>query len=186
VNVLCKTACRPWWRPKNEELGDLWVYFLLSGYIGFSQPDTEREAVRQAVLDYVEGVYEMAPNRIERSVHADLFKRGFNMKKSENVYGFSPMTFSALISLAKTYNRDGKIPKNAPKEIVVFDVLDRTASAKLIAFWGVDYLNLAKINGKWMIVDILWQSSPPATATVAKDSRAVHREVAVTFDDLPG
>ncbi len=39
--------------------------------------EIEQEAVRQAILDYVEGVYEADPTRIERSVHPDLAKRGF-------------------------------------------------------------------------------------------------------------
>jgi hypothetical protein len=43
------------------------------------------------------------------------------------------------------------------KEVVVLDVLDKTASAKLVADWGVDYMHLAKVDGRWMIKNILWQ-----------------------------
>ena len=49
---------------------------------------------------------------------------------------------------------------SAPKDIVIFDVLDQTASAKLTAFWGVDYLLLAKYDGTWMITHVLWQTPP--------------------------
>ena len=122
--------------------------------------DREREAVRQAVLDYVEGVYEVDPSRIERSVHPDLAKRGFYVKRGETNYTPSPMTFSELVNLAKTYNNSGRVPKGAPKEVTVFDVLDQTSSAKLVASWGVDYMHLAKYNGRWMIVNVLWQSPP--------------------------
>ena len=66
--------------------------------------DREREAVRQDVLDYVEGVYEVDPSRIERSVHPDLAKRGFYVKRGETNYSSSPMTFIELVSLAKNYN----------------------------------------------------------------------------------
>lgn len=156
------------------------AFLLFVSPAAYSQSDVDREAVRQAVLDYVEGVYDMAPERIERSVYSDLFKRGFNLKRGENAYAFAPMTFADLMNLASTYNKDGKIPKNAPKEIVIFDVLDRTASAKLTAFWGVDYFHLAKLNGKWMIVNILWQSSPPTTTRSAITKEKTHREVAVT------
>ena len=34
------------------------------------------ESVRQAILDYVEGIYEVDPARIERSVHPSLNKGG--------------------------------------------------------------------------------------------------------------
>ena len=138
---------------------------------GYAQTDTEKEAVRQAVLDYVEGVYEVAPERIERSVHPELVKRGFYIKKGESAYTFAPMTFAELVNLAKTYNKSGRVPKDAPKEIVIFDVLDQTAAAKLTAVWGVDYFQLAKYDGKWKIVNILWQTPPPkAPVAVARPS----------------
>ena len=127
---------------------------------GFAQTDADRGAVRQAALDYVEGVYEVDPTRIERSVHPDLVKRGFYIKKGETAYSFSPMTFAELVNLAKTYNKSGRVPKDAPKEVTVLDVLDQTASVKVVAVWGVDYMHLAKYDGKWMIVNILWQSPP--------------------------
>lgn len=128
--------------------------------MSFAQTDSDREAVRQAALDYVEGLYGVDPTRIERSVHPDLVKRGFYIKQGETAYSFSPMTFAELVNLAKTYNKTGRAPKDAPKEVTVLDVLDQTASVKLVAVWGVDYMHLAKYDGRWMIVNILWQSPP--------------------------
>jgi len=29
-----------------------------------------------------------------------------------------------------------------------------------VAWWGIDYLQLARYNGKWMIVNVMWQSPP--------------------------
>lgn len=128
-----------------------------------AQPQTsaDKEAVRQAVLDYVEGIYNVEPARIERSVHPNLAKLGFYRPPTDAAFrAGSKMTFERLVEIAKTYNKDGKLPKDAPKEIVIFDVLDQTATAKLTAEWGIDYLHLAKFDGKWMIVNVLWQSPP--------------------------
>jgi hypothetical protein len=148
----------------------LFAFVLVFPAAGYAQAGADKEAVRQAVLDYVEGVYEVAPERIERSVHTDLVKRGFYIKKGETAYTFAPMTFAELVNLAKTYNKSGsRVPKDAPKEIVIFDVLDQTAAAKLTAVWGVDYFQLAKYDGKWKIVNILWQTPPPKAA-VAKEN----------------
>src|SRR4029079_5571771 len=121
----------------------------------------EREAVRQAVLDYVEGVYNVDPARIERSVHPDLAKRGYMRERGQEGYTNCKMTFAGLIDVAKTWNKEGKLPKDAPKEITIFEVQDQTASAKLVAQWGTDYFHLAKYEGKWMIANVLWQSPPP-------------------------
>lgn len=122
------------------------------------QPD-DREAVKQAVLDYVEALYEADPARIERSIHRDLFKLGFERDK-DGTYKPYRMTYQELYDLAARWNKSGRIPKNSKKEIVVYDVADQTASAKLTAMWGIDYLHLAKFDGKWMITDILWQTPP--------------------------
>jgi hypothetical protein len=56
------------------------------------------------------------------------------------------MTYQELYDLAGRWNKTGRIPKNSKKEIVVYDVADQTASAKLTAMWGVDYLHLAKFE----------------------------------------
>ncbi len=120
--------------------------------------EADEKAVRAAILDYVEGVYELEPERIERSVHPELAKRGYY--KSDGAWVEIPMTFPQLVELAATYNDDGHIPADAPKKIELFEVLDKTASAKLTANWGVDYFHLAKVDGKWQIMNVLWQSQP--------------------------
>ncbi len=128
-----------------------------------AQSSGQPESVKQAVLDYVEGVYEVSPTRIERSIHPDLSKRGFFIKKGETVYSPHTMTFPQLVELSKNYNKNGHVPKDAPKEVVMYDISDQTASAKLIAVWGIDYIHLAKYDGKWKIINVLWQSPPKPT-----------------------
>src|SRR5258706_15303006 len=112
------------------------------------QAKAEHEVVKQAILDYVEGVYETDPARIKRSVHSDLAKRGFFVTEKETTE--STMTFAQFIEHTKTYNKDGQFPPDSPKEIIIYEVLDNTASAKLIAAWGLDYMHLAKYENKWM------------------------------------
>ncbi len=138
----------------------LFIIVLAFGLTAFAQTDADRNAVKQACLDYVESVYEVNPSKAERSVHPDLVKRGFFIKKNETVYSPHTMTFTELVELSKTYNKKGQIPKDAVKEVVVFDVADQTASAKVTAVWGIDYIHLAKYDGKWKIINILWQTPP--------------------------
>ena len=120
----------------------------------------DRDGVRQAALDYVEGIYNVQPERIQRSVHPSLVKRGFYRKAPGAPYVESPMTFDQLVQLASTWNKDGK-RDTAIKDVTVLDVLDQTATAKVTAMWGIDYLLLGKYDGQWKIVQILWQSHPP-------------------------
>lgn len=130
----------------------------------FGQTDSDRAAVKQAAMDYIESVYNVDPALVERSVHPELVKRGFFARPGDANYSSNAMTYAQLVELAKTYNTKSRIPKDAPKEVVVFDVVDQTASVKVTAAWGIDYMHLAKYDGKWKIINILWQSPPKKTS----------------------
>jgi len=118
-------------------------------------------AVRAATLDYVDAIYRVDTARVVRSVHPELAKRGYYVTRGQTGYTSSPMNYRQLIETAKTWNKAGRInPDQARKEIEILDILDQTASVKLVAEWGIDYLHLAKYDGKWMIVNVLWQSHP--------------------------
>src|SRR5918995_2688821 len=122
--------------------------------------NADRDAVHQAALDYVEGIYNVQPERIQRSVHPSLVKRGFYKKDASTPYVEMPMTYEQLVKLAGDWNKEGKRDTKI-KEVAVLDVLDQTATAKVTAMWGIDYMLLAKYDGQWKIVQILWQSHPP-------------------------
>ena len=127
--------------------------------IAVAQTAEDRSEVERAVLDYVEGVYEVKPELIERSVHPELKKFGFARRSPSDDWTVIPMTYEQLVGLAgRYYKEQGGAPEDAPKKIEILDMLDQTASAKLTASWGVDYFHLAKYEGKWKIVHVLWQS----------------------------
>ena len=122
---------------------------------------TEHEAVRAAVLDYVEALYLVEPARIERSVHPSLAKVGYWRSEEDGAYQEARMTYDQLVTLAGRWNTSGQVDaETAPKVIEILDVMDKTATAKLTAEWGVDHMHLAKIDGRWMIMNVLWQSIP--------------------------
>ena len=127
------------------------------------QPTSDRAAVRQAVLDYVEGFYEGDTTKLVRAMWPEVRKYGYYRDAAGNPYRGMAMQFPSGFMNYANGVRAGttRTPPNAPKEITIFDVQDQTASAKLTAWWGTDYLLLAKENGRWMITHVLWQSPPP-------------------------
>ncbi len=120
----------------------------------------EDQAIKKAVLDYIEGLYYMEPERIERSVHPDLSKRGLRETGDDADYETHIMPFDELREAAETANINGRIPQDAPRDIEILDKSGKTASVRLLSFWGVEYVHLKKDNGKWQIIHILWQSIP--------------------------
>jgi hypothetical protein len=108
----------------------------------------------------VEGIYTTDTARIERSVHPLLTKRGFWRDTVTAPWGpQTTMTYDQLIALTRTWNADKKRDTTI-KRVDVFDVLDQTATAKVTAMWGIDYLHLAKYDGRWKIINIVWQGHP--------------------------
>ena len=138
------------------------LLFVLAPQEIQAQDKSDKAGVKMAVLDYVEAIYFVQPERIERSVAKDLAKVGYWRPKDKTRYQESPMNFDQLVEIAKTWNAKGRVDaESAPKEIEILDVMDKIAVAKLSADWGVDYLNLSKVDGRWMIKNVLWQSYPP-------------------------
>jgi hypothetical protein len=119
---------------------------------------TEKVMVAAAVRDYVEALYEADTTKIERSVAKHLSKRGYYV--SNGVQQEATMSYDQLVQLTKRWKGNRVFDASTPKRIVVLDVLDKIASAKLEAQWGIDYFHLSKENGKWMIVNVLWQAYP--------------------------
>ena len=55
--------------------------------------------------------------------------------------------------------------KNTPKErqqkdVTILDVFENAACVKIVASDWVDYLQEAKFNGRWVIVNVLWELKP--------------------------
>lgn len=122
--------------------------------------EAEREAVRRAALAYVEAFYELEPLKIEKNVHPEVSNRGFVPAEAGGSREVR-MDFAGLKQNAASVNKEGVFPKNPIKEVAVFEVLDRIASVKVLAEWGIDYMHLAKYDGQWKVVHVLWQTYPP-------------------------
>jgi hypothetical protein len=121
----------------------------------------DREAVRRAVLDYVEGFYEGDSAKLARSVRPEVFKYGFWKARDSTRYAGEQMKYPEFFDYARRVKQNNRqAPATAPKTVEVYDVQNQTASAKLTAFWGTDYLLLGKYDGAWMISSVLWQSPP--------------------------
>lgn len=127
-----------------------------------TQVASDREAVEAAVRGYLEGLYQAAPERVDEVLAADFAKYGFWRRDGSEPYRGMAMSRAELLDLASRWNTDGHVGADAPRDIEVLGLMDRTACAKLVADWGVDYLHVAKLDDGWKIVQVLWQSPPAA------------------------
>ena len=141
-------------------LTSLFALMPMTSFAQAPHAEAEAEAVRTTILDYVEAFYQVAPGRLESSVDHRLAKIGWT-RDEQGAFHEHPRSYQQLLEGARRYNKNGWLPVDAPKEITIYEVLDKTASAKLVAQWGIDYLHLAKLEGRWKIINVIWQDHPP-------------------------
>ena len=119
----------------------------------------EKQGIERAVLDYAESYYEVRPEYVERSIHRDLAKIGFTIGE-DGSYGEKPMDYAGFEKMIANLIAAEYTPEPGPKEVEILDAADQTALVKLTGSWGVDYMQLAKFDGKWMTRHALWQTAP--------------------------
>ncbi len=128
--------------------------------IEFIEP-TDEEGITQAVMNYVNAVYQVKPELVDESVHAKLQKVGFVPNKDGDGYREMWMTRDELRELAVHWNQDGSLdPATAKAEVKILAQLDQIAVVRLDAEWGVDFIQLARMKGTWMIIHVMWQTYP--------------------------
>lgn len=138
--------------------------FILSSIlylINFSlcgQTKKDSIEIKKVALDYIESQHNAKPRQFERAAHPRMVKRTFWTDKKTGKEYLKETFTDAMILLAETYNKDGtKFPKEPKKKVIILDVFNKVASVKLIANDWVDYMHIIKLNGKWQLVNVLWQ-----------------------------
>ncbi|HEX8332328.1 MAG TPA: nuclear transport factor 2 family protein [Segetibacter sp.] len=123
---------------------------------------SEKNLITSAVMDYVDAFYFGDTSKITRSISPDVKKWGYSRKKEDNTYVGMAMSYQQMIDYVlrvKAKNNTAEAEKLF-KKVEVLDYQDQTASAKVTAWWGTDYILLGKHNGNWTITHVLWQSPP--------------------------
>ena len=122
----------------------------------------EKEKVARACLNYIEGFYEGDTAKLIAALKPSLHKIGYWKNKTTGVYDFDgQMTYRGAMDYAKDVKTKKNFAKpDAPKKVEVLDVGNTIASAKVTAWWGIDYVLLSKQGGKWIIEQVLWEGPP--------------------------
>ncbi len=114
-------------------------------------------AIRQAALDYIEGWYEGNAERMERSLHPDLAKRIVVHDDARGIDRLEPISALGLV-IATRKGIGTRVPSDMRRsEVTILDVFGRAASVRVDAADWIDYLHLGKLNGRWLIVNVLWE-----------------------------
>lgn len=134
--------------------------FLVASAISiFGQSDADREAIKRTALNYAEGWYEGNADKMESSLSPDLAKR----IARTNPQGQSSLGQMTAMSLVQgTRGGSGKSTPKAEqqKDVTIHDIFGSAATVKLEMRDWIDYMHIAKMNGRWVIVNVLWENKP--------------------------
>ena len=129
-----------------------------AGLLGQTAGDSA--AIRATALDYAEGWYEGNPERMGRAVHPELVKRIVVSDTATKRSVLQNMGATALVNgTRRGWGRE--TPKaRQQKDVTILDVFGNAASVKAVMADWIDYMQMAKVDGRWVIVNVLWEEKP--------------------------
>jgi hypothetical protein len=142
----------------RKVLGVLGLLIANAGLLT-AQTAADSAAIRATALDYIEGWYTADAARMERALHPELAKRIVqNDERGRSRLGQQ----SAMTLVAGTRSGGGKDtpPAQQIKDVKILDIFGNSASVRADMSGWIDYMHMAKWNGQWRIVNVLWELKP--------------------------
>ena len=135
------------------------IIFVFSAN-SFAQTEADREAIKRAALNYAEGWYEGNADKMESALHPNLAKRRA-ITNDKNQSRLDELSAMGLVQGTRSGFGKQTLKEEQQKDVTILDILGNAATVKLEMRDWVDYMHIAKFNGKWVIVNVLWELKPP-------------------------
>ena len=124
------------------------------------QMSQEETLIKNAALDYIEGWYAGDATRMERALHPELAKRMISTDPKTGRSIFNHMGAMTLVQRTRAGGGKNTAVDRQLKDVSILDRFNNAAVVKIIASDWIDYLELAKFNGEWKIINVLWELKP--------------------------
>jgi Putative lumazine-binding len=116
------------------------------------------DLITRTSRDYIEGWYTADVELMQRCLHPELVKRTIAYDAQQETWLLRPPTTASMMA---EYTRDGG-GSDAPEaertfELTVHDVFRHIACVKVVSRDFMDFIHLAKLNDRWLIVNVLWE-----------------------------
>jgi hypothetical protein len=126
---------------------------------GLAQTDADRDAIKRTALNYAEGWYEGNAEKMESALSPDLAKR-IVRTNDKGQSGLGQMTAMSLVQGTRGGSGKSTPKEEQQKDITILDMMTDSATVKLEMRDWVDYMHIGRMNGKWVIVNVLWEMKP--------------------------
>ena len=129
-------------------------------HIALSKKASKKDTIeiKRISLGYLIALQELKPTLMKEVMNDSLNKVtvGYSRKLRKEVA--TAITKKRMIWNAENWNKSNtRFPPNPNNQIKVLDIYHRIATVKLYSDNWVEYLHLIKLDGKWSIINLLWQ-----------------------------
>lgn len=114
--------------------------------------------IKKQSLGYLKALQQLDPVLMSDVINDSLNKVtiGYNRDIKKEVARAT--TRSQMIAFAEDWNKSNtKFPQFPNDKVTILSIYNRIASVKLVSDNWVEYLHLIKLNGKWEIINLIWQ-----------------------------
>ncbi len=129
--------------------------------------DPEARAIRKVVHDYLLSWYTWDRARLKSSLHPKVAKRLVWLDDKSGRSTLIEYPTAKLLRMVVSPFFGKKPPRSMAARakgaaswtgyIRILDRFEDMCAVKTKARWGIDYLHLAKWNGEWKIINVLWK-----------------------------
>lgn len=120
------------------------------------QAPADSAAIRATALDYIDGWYAGDAERMRRALHPALAKRIVYTNRAGRTV-LDHTTADQLVAQTRERRGTRTPPERHRNDVSILDVYQRAASVRITAGEWVDYLHMAHVGGRWVIVNVLWE-----------------------------
>lgn len=124
-----------------------------------AQSAADSAAIRATALDYIDGYYSADAPRMERALHNHLAKR---LVYNDSAGRSHLVDLSALELVQATSHHPALPPAERREDVKILDIFGNAAMVKIDATGWVDYLQEIRWNGRWVIINVVWENRPGA------------------------
>ncbi len=133
---------------------------VLGASTAHSQTATDSAAIVETALNYIEGWYEGNADRMSRALHPQLAKRIVRTNPETGESELGDMSAATLIGATEQGFGTRTPVERQQKDVTILDIYRNAAVVKVVAADWIDYLQVAKSNGEWVIINVLWEMKP--------------------------
>lgn len=120
-----------------------------------AQTAADSAAIRAAALDYAEGWYTGDTGRMGRSLHPRLAKRISVQRNGQ--WQLNEMTAEELTQAAGQGVGTRTAESQRQADVHILDIFNNVASVRVTMVGWIDYMHMARVDGRWQIVNVLWE-----------------------------